>query len=108
MNRPLWPYKPHITPPAEIEKHPNAFDNSSELVGYIHTRHPYIPEGCTQQGRIEPAHAASEYDDHPCAAVASTWVWWLPLAIPAVGIGALALVAVYWDDLQSVLRGWLS
>lgn len=54
----------------------------------IHKR-PYIPAGCDQQGRIEPAEACTDVGtDEPLTSVDVRWVYCciaVPLALVAIG-----------------------
>jgi hypothetical protein len=63
--------------------------------------------GLDYQGRNpEAAHAAIDWDDTPMT-TAQALAWWMPAIVPFAGIVALALVALYFDEVSAWLLGWL-
>jgi hypothetical protein len=64
--------------------------------------------GLDYQGRYpEAAHAASEIDEWTPMTTAQALAWWMPAIVPFAGIVALALGAVYFDQVSAWLLGWL-
>jgi hypothetical protein len=68
-------------------------------------RWPYEPQVMTDD-QLEAAHAASDLDDYSMT-TAQAIAWWLPVIVPFAGIVALALVAVYFDQVSALVQGWL-
>jgi hypothetical protein len=65
------------------------------------------PTGLDYQGRHpEAAHAAIDWDDDKMT-TAQAIAWWMPAIVPFAGIVALALVALYFDEVSAWLLGWL-
>jgi hypothetical protein len=66
-----------------------------------------LEDRSSDQGRgIEAAHAAIDWDDDKMT-TAQAIAWWMPAIVPFAGIVALALVAVYFDQVSAWLLGWL-
>lgn len=65
----------------------------------------YEPSISTDE-EIEAAHAAIDWDDDKMT-TAQALAWWMPAIVPFAGIVALALVALYFDEVSAWLLGWL-